>query len=295
MSGAASVTRPEVADARLIVVFDSGLGGLTVYREIVKRTPQAAYLYVADDAAFPYGRLDEDAVSARVGQVMARLFERVRPDIVVLACNTASTSALAHVRAMFPTVDFVGVVPAIKPAAQLSRSGLITVLGTSGTVRRDYTRGLIAEHAAHCAVTLVGSEHLAGLAEADAHGREVSDEALVAELEPCFVESEGRRTDHIVLACTHYPLLRRRFERLAGSGVGWPVTFIDPAPAIARRAEHVLSLRAAARLRAPASPMRQVWTTSGSLDAAAGRLFSAAGLTFSGGFSCPFPACTYPA
>jgi glutamate racemase len=149
---------------------------------------------------------------------------------VVIACNTASTLVLPHLRERF-AVPFVGTVPAIKPAAQLSRSRRITVLATPGTVARDYTRDLIETYAAGCRVHLVGSRRLAEYAEAELAGAPVSDESLLEELRPCFVEEEGGRTDVVTLACTHYPLLLPRLRALAP----WPVTWIDPAPAIARR------------------------------------------------------------
>ncbi len=121
--------------------------------------------------------------------------------------------------------------PAIKPAAELTKTGQITVLATPGTVARDYTRGLIETYAAGCRVTLVGSTRLAALAEAVLKGEPVADEAIMAEIAPCFVAAGGARTDVITLSCTHYPLLLERMKRLAPWHVGW----IDPAPAIARR------------------------------------------------------------
>jgi glutamate racemase len=219
-----------------LLVFDSGLGGLTVCGEVARLLPDVHIIYAADNAAFPYGELGEDALVARVLAVMHRLIALCGPDAVVIACNTASTLALPHLRARFPKIPFIGTVPAIKPAASQSRSGLISVLATPGTVARDYTRELIRTHAAHCAVTLAGSSVLAPLAEAFMQGKNVPDAAIALEIAPAFVTSGELRTDCIVLACTHYPLLLRHFERLAP----WPVAWIDPAPAIARRAGHVL-------------------------------------------------------
>ncbi len=219
-----------------ILVFDSGLGGLTVYGEVARLLPETQIIYAADNAAFPYGELGEDDLVARVLAVMHRLITLCGPDAVVIACNTASTLALPHLRARFPKIPFIGTVPAIKPAASQSRSGLISVLATPGTVARDYTRELVRAHAAHCAVTLAGSSLLAPLAEAFMQGKNVPDLAIAREIAPAFVTSGELRTDCIVLACTHYPLLLKHFERLAP----WPVAWIDPAPAIARRAVHVL-------------------------------------------------------
>src|SRR3954471_16349411 len=213
-----------------ILVFDSGLGGLTVFSEVLKVRPDARYVYAADDAGFPYGRLSEAVLAERVVAVMERLIALHDPDIVVVACNTASTIVLPHLRERF-SVPFVGTVPAIKPAARTTRTGYITVLATPATVARDYTRDLIETYAAGCRVNLVGSRRLAGYAEAELAGSPVPDEELLAELLPCFVEETGGRTDVVALSCTHYPLLLPRFQALAP----WPVTWIDPAPAIARR------------------------------------------------------------
>jgi glutamate racemase len=223
------------APAPTILVFDSGLGGLTVFSEAVKARPDARFIYAADDAAFPYGRLSEDALIARVVAVVSRLIDLVSPDLVVIACNTASTLCLPELRARF-SIPFVGTVPAIKPAAGLSRSKLISVLATPGTVARDYTRDLIAAYAGDCSVTLVGSQRLAGFAEGELAGRPASDSEIAAEIAPCFVSRNGARTDVVALACTHYPLLLERFTRTAP----WPVTFLDPAPAVARRVTQLL-------------------------------------------------------
>ena len=222
--------------APTILVFDSGLGGLTVYGEVVRLRPTARHVYVADDAIFPYGRLPEADLVARVHTIMEAVIAAYRPDIVVIACNTASTLVLPDLRARWPEIPFVGTVPAVKPAAEQSRTGLISVLATPGTVARDYTRDLIRDYAAHCRVTLVGSERLAPVAEAFMRGEMVDDLEIANEIAPCFVDEDGRRTDHVVLACTHYPLLRGHFERLTP----WPVDFVDPAPAIARRVDHIL-------------------------------------------------------
>jgi glutamate racemase len=213
-----------------ILVFDSGLGGLTVFSEVLKARPDARYVYAADDAGFPYGRLSEAVLAERVVSVMERLIGLHDPDLVVVACNTASTVVLPHLRERF-SVPFVGTVPAIKPAARITQTGYVTVLATPGTVARDYTRDLIETYAAGCKVNLVGSRRLAGIAEAEMAGESVADDELMAELQPCFVADKGGQTDVVALACTHYPLLLPRFQALAP----WPVTWIDPAPAIARR------------------------------------------------------------
>lgn len=220
-----------MARAPVILVFDSGFGGLTVFREVVKARPDAEFVYCADDAAFPYGALTEPRLIERVIEVFSTLIADFAPDLAVIACNTASTLVLPHLRERF-AIPFVGTVPAVKPAAAASRTRKISVLATPGTVKRDYTRDLIERFASDCEVTLVGAPRLAPLTEAKLRGEEVSDAEILAEITPCFHESpDGRRTDHVVLACTHYPLIADDIARLAP----WPVTLIDPAPAIARR------------------------------------------------------------
>ncbi len=218
-----------------ILVFDSGLGGLTVLREIVRARPDAHYTYVADDAFFPYGHHSEEQIIARVVPLIGGLISSHAPDLVVVACNTASTLVMSHLRGEY-SVPFVGTVPAIKPACAASKTKRVSVLGTKGTVQREYTRRLIHDFAQGCEVTLVGSPELASLAEAALSGDEVSDDDIAAELAPCFVDDGEARTDTVVLACTHYPLLLDRLVRLAP----WPVDWIDPAPAIARRVSDLL-------------------------------------------------------
>jgi glutamate racemase len=236
-----------------VLIFDSGLGGLTVFREVAKARPDARYVYLADDAGFPYGNQPEAALIARVTDVIGKAIAQLAPDLVVVACNTASTLALSELRARF-SVPFVGTVPAIKPACAQSQSKRVAVLGTQATVSREYTRALIREFAAGCDVALVGSSHLASYAEAELAGTPVADDAIKAEIAGCFVEAENRRTDTVVLACTHYPLLLDRFRELAP----WPVEWLDPAPAIARRVANLMRERQPA---ASAPPPRIVFTS----------------------------------
>jgi glutamate racemase len=242
-----------VATAPNILVFDSGVGGLTVFREVAKTRPDARYLYVADDAFFPYNGRGETELVARVVALMGELIEVHAPDLIVIACNTASTLVLPHLRQRFQ-VSFVGTVPAIKPACAGSVSKRVTVLGTQATVSREYTRALIRDFANGSDVALVGSPRLAIYAEAELHGAPVADALIAEELKPCFIDEGGRRTDTIVLACTYYPLLLERLVELAP----WPVTFIDPAPAIARR---VADLSGPPSSAEPASPARIVFTS----------------------------------
>jgi glutamate racemase len=251
-----------------VLVFDSGLGGLTVLREIARTRSDLELSLVADDAAFPYGRLDDRALVERVLLVLGRFIPALEPKLVVIACNTASTLALPALRARFP-VPFVGTVPAVKPACAQSKTKRISVLATAATVRRDYTRELIREFASQCRVILVGSEALAAHAEATLRGESVADELVRAEISGCFVD-DGGRTDTVVLACTHYPLIIDRLERLAA----WPVTWLDPAPAIARRVSQLLG----PQQKALGGPGKAYFTSGNRVSAALARALADFGI-----------------
>ena len=252
--------------APTILVFDSGLGGLTVFREIAALRRDARFIYAADDEAFPYGHLSEQALALRVTAVMAALLDSHHPDLVIVACNTASTLVLSELRQRF-SVPFVGTVPAIKPACMASQSKRVSVLGTEATVTREYTKALIRDYRQGCDVALIGSKHLAVLAEGFLRGEAIDDAAILEEISPCFTARESARTDVIVLACTHYPLLLDHLTRLSP----WPVTFVDPAPAVARRA---VDLIGAGSPNAPMAPRRIVFTSGRPVPAALGPFLS---------------------
>lgn len=255
-----------------VLMFDSGIGGLTVLREARVLMPDRRFVYVADDAAFPYGAWEEPALRDHIVALFGDLLARHRPQISVIACNTASTLVIDALRDAFPGHPFVGTVPAIKPAAERTRSGLVSVLATPGTVKRQYTRDLIRQWAAKVHVRLVGSDRLAALAETYMRDGFVDEEAVRAEAAPCFVEQDGRRTDIVVLACTHYPFLVNRMRKTAP----WPVDWLDPAEAIARRALSLLPPAGGAT----AGIERDVAIfTSGTADPAARRLMHGFGLT----------------
>lgn len=234
----APVKTSDMSGSKPILVFDSGIGGLTVLREARVLMPERGFIYVADDAGFPYGGWEEEPLKARIVGLFDNLLARFNPEAVIVACNTAFTLAGADLRQHFPDMRFIGTVPAIKPAAERTRSGLVSVLATPGTVKRAYTRDLIQSFASQCHVRLVGSENLARMAEAYIRGEALDDAAVLAEIAPCFVEREGARTDIVVLACTHYPFLANVFRRLAP----WPVDWLDPAEAIARQARRLVPL-----------------------------------------------------
>jgi len=262
---------------RPVLVFDSGVGGLTVLREARVLMPDRRFVYVADDAGFPYGAWEEEALRSRIVDLFGKLIVDHRPEIAVVACNTASTLVLEDLRRAFPGTPFVGTVPAIKPAAERTRSGIVAVLATPGTVRRQYTRDLIDEWASKVHVRLVGSEHLASLAETYMRDGFVDEEAVRSEIMPCFIEQEGYRTDIVVLACTHYPFLVNRMRKTAP----WPVDWIDPAEAIARRALTLLTPTGNNEPGLPVGADRAVFT-SGLPDAAARHLMKGFGLSVTG-------------
>ena len=259
------------ASTKPVLVFDSGIGGLTVLREVRVVIPERNFIYVADDLGFPYGSWEEQALRERVITLFRKLLSDYQPEICIIACNTAFTLVGADLRAAFPDMQFVGTVPAIKPAAERTRSGLVSVLATPGTVKRAYTRDLIQSFASQCHVRLVGSQNLARMAENYIRGQILRDEDVLAEISGCFVEHDGRRTDIVVLACTHYPFMANVFRRLAP----WPVDWIDPAEAIARRAHSLMP--PIQELKAPDASDRAIFT-SGNPDFPTRRLMQGFGL-----------------
>ena len=218
-----------------VLVFDSGMGGLTVAREIQALAPGLQIDYAADSGFFPYGEKSDDALRSRLPEVAKALCQAANPDVFVIACNTASTLALDEVRTVLD-IPVVGTVPAIKPAAKLTRSGTIGLLATPGTVRRAYTAQLIEDFASQVRVILHGSVELVHMAEQIASGEAVALEAFRAAQAPLFEADGGDDIDTVVLACTHFPLIR---GELAAT-VPHPVTFIDSGEAIARQTLRVL-------------------------------------------------------
>ncbi|WP_404712744.1 glutamate racemase [Sphingomonas sp. MMS24-J13] len=221
----------EAGDARPILVFNSGVGGLSVLAEVRAAIPLAPIVYVADNAGFPYGTKTEAEIAARVPALLGRLAERYRPRLIVIACNTASTIALAAVRSALD-LPIVGTVPAIKPAAERSRARALGVLGTEATVRQPYVDDLSARFAGDCLVLRHGSARLVELAEARLRGEPTADTDYAAALEGLLGQRGGDRVDTVVLACTHFPLVRDRLAAVAPRAID----FVDGAAGIARRA-----------------------------------------------------------
>jgi len=223
-----------VSDGRPLLLFDSGVGGLSVLAEVRAALPNAPIVYVADNGGFPYGTKTEAEISARVPALLGRLAERYRPRLITIACNTASTIALAGVRAALD-LPIVGTVPAIKPAAEQSQTRVIGVLGTNATVRQPYVDDLSARFASDCLVLRHGSADLVELAEASLRGEPTPDTAYADVMAGLLDQEGGDRMDTIVLACTHFPLVAERLAAVAPR----PLTFVDGAKGIARRVAYL--------------------------------------------------------
>jgi glutamate racemase len=219
-----------MSDPRPILFFDSGVGGLSVVGPARDLLPQARTIYVADSAGFPYGTKSDAELAARVPALLGRLAERYDPRLIVIACNTASTIALAAVRAALD-LPIVGTVPAIKPAAERSRTRVVGVLGTEATVRQAYVDDLAARFAADCRVIRHGSAALVELAEAKLRGERIDPAAVAAAVHPLTDPA----LDTVVLACTHFPLLA---DELAAALPQRPM-LIDGGAGIARRIAHL--------------------------------------------------------
>ncbi|AUW58642.1 glutamate racemase [Sphingobium sp. SCG-1] len=217
-----------------VLFFDSGVGGLSILAPARKLLPNMPVIYAADSAGFPYGTKSEAEVAARVPALLGRLVERYRPRLVVIACNTASTIALSVVRSALE-VPVVGTVPAIKPAAEQSRTRVIGVLGTNATVRQPYVDRLAAEHGADCTILRHGSADLVALAEAKLRGEPLDPNVARNALDGLLGQPGGDKMDVVALACTHFPLL---LEELTAASPR-PLTFVDGGAGIARRIDYL--------------------------------------------------------
>ena len=220
--------------ARPLLIFDSGIGGLSVLGAIRAELPRAPIVYAADSAGYPYGTKSEREIAARVPALLGRLAERYDPELIVIACNTASSIALDAVRSALD-LPIVGTVPAIKPAAALSKSRVIGVLGTEATVRQPYVDRLAAEFAADCTVLRHGSAELVDLAEAKLRGEPAPAGAYARILGGLLGQPGGEDMDTVVLACTHFPLV----ESELAAGAPRPLAFVDGKEGIARRTAYL--------------------------------------------------------
>lgn len=213
-----------------ILLFDSGVGGLSVLAELRRQLPQAPVIYAADMAGLPYGNKSEAQIAARVAGLLGRMSERFRPRLACIACNTASTIALGMVREVLE-IPVVGTVPAIKPAAALSRSGVIGLLGTEATIRQPYVDRLEAEFANGHRLLRHAAPGLVEAAEAKLRGLPADMAVIEAAADALRTMPDGQKIDTLVLACTHFPLLEDELVQAFGPGVA----FVHGAVGIARR------------------------------------------------------------
>lgn len=218
-----------------ILVLDSGVGGLSICESILHNLPDVKLIYFADDAYFPYGLLDEKILRERLDAIVGSMLQTHRPDLIVLACNTVSTLVLPDLRRKYD-LPFVGVVPAIKPAVQLSKTKHIALLATPATVARQYTDDLIGEFAQGCEVMRIGSSELVVEAERYLAGRPVDEERVSGILEPISqLDVCQAKVDTLVLGCTHFPLIKEQIAKVLPG-----INLVDSGEAIARRVSHLL-------------------------------------------------------
>ncbi|ABZ78693.1 glutamate racemase [Shewanella halifaxensis HAW-EB4] len=214
-----------------IVIFDSGIGGLSIFDEIKKVLPDQGYCYLFDNARLPYGELEESVLIKGCVDLICEQVKRIDAVLVVVACNSASTLVLPGLRARL-SIPIVGVVPAIKPAAQISKTRHIGLLATHGTIKRSYTRELIKEFAGDCKVDLFGSSELVMLAEAKLAGEKLDLIKLESQLKPI----QHSDLDTLVLGCTHFPIIADEIQQVLGAGV----KLLDSGKAIAQRVSYLL-------------------------------------------------------
>ncbi|WP_163830805.1 glutamate racemase [Spartinivicinus ruber] len=222
------------------LIFDSGVGGLSIFQAVSRLIPQLSVVYASDNAAFPYGTKDADWLQQRVVDCVHAISNRCSFDIIIIACNTASTIVLPSLRSCFE-IPVVGVVPAIKTAAQETKTGCIGLLATPGTVTRPYTDQLIKDFASHCQVIKIGSTEMVELAEQKLRGEQICLNRLTAVIQPLFDQSQAHpassthQPDQVVLGCTHFPLLREELQQLAPD-----ISWVDSGTAIANRVASLL-------------------------------------------------------
>jgi len=217
-----------------ILIFDSGIGGLSIADEVTLALPQHPIVYIADNRLYPYGIQSDDALLTRAKALFPTLESHYQPAIIIIACNSASTLILDEVRAI-TQAPVIGVVPAIKPAADITQTGNIGLLATKGTISRQYTLDLIAEFASHHEITKVASDILVSLAERKLHGDAIEEMLIEKELAPII---NNTSVDTVILGCTHFPLIKQEIQNILGN----KIRLIDSGEAIARRAAHILSI-----------------------------------------------------
>lgn len=218
-----------------IMIFDSGVGGLSIAAEVRQLMPAAKLIFAADNLAYPYGTKDELELANRIDHILSKFILAEPADILIVGCNSASTIILPHLRKHL-SIPVVGVVPAIKPAAKASKTKVIGVLATPGTINRTYTEQLISDFAGNCRVILLGSSKLVDMAEAKLRGHPIASDQLRLIINELLDQPYGDRIDTVVLACTHFPLLKEELAFASTSNINW----VDSGLAIAHRARVLL-------------------------------------------------------
>lgn len=214
-----------------VLIFDSGVGGLSVYKEIVARLPQLDYYYLFDNAAYPYGELERQTLIERVERLVSAMVAKQKIDLVVIACNTASTIVLPKLRGIL-SIPVVGVVPAIKPASSLANKA-VGLIATPATVQREYTHDLIRDFSQNKPVEMLGLTRLVDIAEEKLRGKSVCIEEMTQLLEPLI-----GKVDVAVLGCTHFPLIKEEIQNVLTE----QVMLVDSGLAIARRVQELLAV-----------------------------------------------------
>ena len=217
-----------------ILFLDSGIGGLSVMKAAAKLMPHQNFLYAADYAGAPYGIKSEAEIASRVPALLGRLLERYKPSLITIACNTACTIALSHVRAAL-NVPIVGTVPAIKPASLATKSGVIGLLGTDATIRQPYIDRLKDKYAPDYTMLKHGAPELVYAAEAKMRGEKVNLDLIANALSGLTKQEKGDRLDHIILGCTHFPLLLDELSELMPE-----MKFLDGADGIAQQIHRLM-------------------------------------------------------
>ena len=224
-----------------ILVFDSGVGGISVVREIKQLLPNVSIDYLFDNLFYPYGELSEETLITRLSSLLSEMIKNTYPNLIVIACNSASTIALPALRQLFD-IPIVGVVPAIKPASALSQSKVIGLLATQGTVTRDYIEELTQAHAANCQLISVGSNELVEMAEQSFRGIAPDSHRLATICRPIF---DG--ADVMILGCTHFPLLLNSIKQVCPKHI----VLIDSGRAIALRVMELLNITKGVKEKTP--------------------------------------------
>lgn len=247
----------QIAECPPLLFFDTGVGGLSVLSETKKLLPNAPIVYAADYAGMPYGMKSEAELASRIPVLLGRLVERYKPALVTIACNTASTIALDHVRSVLH-IPVVGTVPAIKSASELTKTGVIGLLGTQATIRQPYVDKLASDFAADKIILRYAAPELVYAAEAKLRGEKPDINILRESMSGLTDQAGGDQIDTVILACTHFPLVRNELAEVAGR----PIEFIDGAAGIAQRIAYLTE-----KMPWPSDIREGIFVTTGELDA----------------------------